>query len=54
MTDVDTLTDDELAAELAYARFCARLGGTLGYRTQVADRIKALECELLRRTWDAS
>lgn len=54
MTILTVLTDDQLAAELAYARFCARLGGTLGHRTRVAERIKALECETLRRCWDAS
>lgn len=54
MTILTVLTDDQLAGQLAHARFCARLGGTLGYRTKVAERIKALECETLRRSWEAS
>ncbi len=54
MTDTDTLTDDQLAGELAWARFQKRLGGNLGQRTKVADRIRDLECETLRRCWDAA
>lgn len=54
MTALDSLTDEQLAGELAWARFQRKLGGTLGFRTDVAERIKALECETLRRCWDAA
>lgn len=54
MIALDLLTDDQLADELAWARFQRKLGGNLGQRTRVANQIKTLECEILRRSWDAS
>ena len=46
---VSTFTDAQLEDELAFARFEKAAGGSLGQRTRVAQRIKALECELLNR-----
>lgn len=53
-TGTATFTDAHLADELAFARMERAAGGTLGQRTRVAERIRQLETEQLRRMWDAS
>lgn len=53
-TGVPTFTDAQLDDELAFARMERAAGGNLGQRTRVAERIRRLETEQLRRLWDAS
>lgn len=53
-TTATTFSDAQLADELAFARMERAAGGTLGQRTRVAERIRQLETEQLRRLWDAS
>lgn len=51
---LESFTDAQLDDEVAFAQAERAAGGCLGQRTRIANRIKALECEQLRRLWEAS